>query len=98
MDRPEFQRLHGLGLASKPAGRSIGFNESHKVWRASCADSPYFGRFFDGASGRSAWQALLRVMELMLDAYVQKNSKDKLAKKHLARIRELCGRERARPD
>lgn len=99
--QPEYQRLKDLGLAYRPDGCTLGCHPAARVYRAWSAGSTHFSRSFDGKSGRSAWQALLRVMELMLESYILIHHQDKLiklAKKQLARIRSLRDAEPAHAD
>ncbi len=96
--RPEYQRLRELGLAVKPSGCSLGIHPSARVWRASSSVSSHYSRSFEGSSGRSPWQALLRVMELMLESFLETNSKEKLVKHQLSRIKKLRAEEPAHKD
>ena len=87
--QPEFQRLKDLGLAIRPEGCSLGIHPANRVWRSSTVSSSHFSRSFDGSSGRNSWQALLRVMEMMLDT----SPKAKHVKAQLAQIKKLRGEE-----
>ena len=97
-DRPEFQRLKSLGLSVRPQGCMLGIHPAARVWRAASETSSCFSRSFDGSSNRTAWQALLRVFELMLESYVTSHAKDKLAKNQLNRIRDLRSQEPTHKD
>ena len=96
--RPEYKRLMDMGLAGRPAGCTLGIHPSARVWRSGCEGSPHFSRSYEGSSGRTAWQALLLVVELMLQSHVDKNPSDKLAKKQLLRVRALGEEEPKHPD
>lgn len=97
-DRPEFQRLKSLRLSVRPQGCMLGIHPAARVWRAASETSSCFSRSFDGSSNRTAWPALLRVFELMLESYVTSNAKDKLAKNQLSRIRDLRSQEPTHKD
>ena len=88
--QPEYARLRELGLAVRPAGCFLGIHPGSQVWRSASSTSIHFSRSFGKA--RTSWQALLRVMELMLDSYVSENLGKhdvKLVKHQLSRIRKL---------
>ena len=88
--QPEYVRLRELGLAVRPAGCYLGIHPEAGVWRSASPKSIHFSRSFGKA--RTSWQALLRVMELMLDSYVNENlgkHDTKLVKHQLNRIRKL---------
>lgn len=86
-EQSEYQDLHNLGLTERPAGCSIGIHPASKVWRACAAGSQHHGRCFGPSSGRTARQALLRVIELMLVDHMQQCPTDRLAKRQLERVR-----------
>lgn len=97
----EYLDLKALGLSVRPTGCSLGIHPGARVWRASTSTSSHFSRSFGESSGRTSWQALLRVMELMLDSYVSENSNEhelKLVKHQLARIRKLRKQEPTHKD
>lgn len=96
--QPAYQRLKDLGLAARPNGCSLGIHPSARVWRSSSTGSSHYSRSFDGESGRTSWQALLRVVELMLESFLQVNSTDKLVKHQLARIKKLRSEETQHKD
>lgn len=96
--QPEYERLKSLGLATRPEGCTLGCHPSARVYRAWCQGSTHFSRSYGEASGRSPWQALLRVMELMLESFVQSNAQNKLAKKQLNKIKALRADEPAHAD
>ena len=91
--QPAYQRLKELGLTARPNGCSLGIHPSARVWRSSSTGSSHYSRSFDGETGRTSWQALLRVVELMLESFLQVNSTDKLVKHQLARIKKLRSEE-----
>eukprot|EP00435_Cladocopium_sp_Y103_P063915 s202_g25.t1 len=95
--RPEYQELDKLGLVNRPPGCSIGIHPGAEVWRASAPDSKNHGRCYGVSAGRNAKQALLRVVELMLTDYLDKN-KDRLAKGQLQRVRDMRSQEPAHKD
>ena len=82
--RPEFLKLEAEGLTSRPAGYSIGVHPSGRQWRAFAADGRQWGRSW--GKNRSPRQALLRVLQLMMEAYCDANKQDRLARKQLQRI------------
>lgn len=97
--QPEYVRLKDLGLSMRPAGCTLGIHPGAQVWRSSSSTSAHFGRSYGHA--RTSWQALLRVMELMLDAYIQENSGShdvKMVKSQLGRIRKFRQQEPSHPD
>ncbi|CAK9061117.1 unnamed protein product [Durusdinium trenchii] len=96
--QPEFQRLAELGLAVRPPGCWLGIHPAAKVWRSASTGSPYFSRSFNPTPGRDAWQALLRVFELMLQSFLATNPKEKLVKHQLARIQRLRQEEPGHAD
>ena len=90
----EYVRLKDMGLSVRPPGCYLGIHPSAKVWRAGSCNSIHYSRSY--GKSRTSWQALLRVMELMLDTYVNDNSGShdvKLAKSQLSRIRKLRHQE-----
>lgn len=91
--QPEFQRLKTLGLAIHPEGCTLGIHPANRVWRSSSASSSHFSRSFDGSAGRNSWQALLRVVEMMLESYLDSNPKSKHVKAQLAQIKKLRSEE-----
>ena len=97
-DQPEFQKLQEMGLSTRPPGCSLGIHPKAMVWRSYSQGTPHFSRSFQLTSGRNSWQALLRVMELMLEAYQGNNPKDKYVKLQLARIRQLREQEPSHKD
>ena len=87
--QPEYVRLKELGLSIRPPGCSLGIHPGAGVWRSSAGASSHFGRSYPHA--RTSWQALLRVMELCLEAYLEQNSgvhDSKMVKHQLSRIRK----------
>ena len=86
--RKEFQELDKLGLVDRPVGCSIGIHPGNEMWRAFAPGCKNHGRSYSSTSGRTAKQALLRVVELMLQDHLQHNPKDRLAKSQLQRVRE----------
>lgn len=84
--RPEYQELKELGLTIKPEGCSLGIHPSAQVWRSYGGGSGHYGRSFGPASGRTPKQALLRVIQLMLEGHIKLHPKDKLAKKQLLNV------------
>lgn len=91
--QPEYVRLRDLGLSVRPPGCTLGIDPVAKNWRAGTDLSSHFSRSFSDTT-RTSWQALLRVMELMLDSYLKENSDKhhhelKLVKHQLARIKKL---------
>lgn len=94
--QPEYIRLRDLGLSVRPPGCSLGIDPVAKNWRAGTDRSSHFSRSFSDTT-RTSWQALIRVMELMLDAYLKENSNKhhelKLVRHQLARIRKLRSEE-----
>ena len=90
--QPEYQRLKDANLASRPHGCTLGCHPSARVYRAWAAGSTHFSRSYGGKSNRTPWQALLRVMELMLEQHLDKHV-DKLAKKQLVQIQHLRAAE-----
>eukprot|EP00435_Cladocopium_sp_Y103_P054588 s1070_g17.t2 len=82
-DRPEFAQLESEGLTDRPAGCTVGVHPAGKQWRAYTEDSTYFGRSW--GVNRTPRQALLRVFQLMLEAYCAKHKHDRLAKRQLDR-------------
>lgn len=90
----EYLRLRDMGLSVRPPGCSLGIHPGSCVWRSATSGSIHFSRSYGAA--RTSWQALLRVMELMLESYVAENSSCsglKLVKNQLHRIRKLRGQE-----
>lgn len=88
--QPEYAKLRSMNLHTRPAGCYLGIDPVGKVWRAATSTSSHYGRSY--GLQRSSWQALLRVMELMLDAFISENSENpdmKLIKHQLSRIRKL---------
>lgn len=96
--QPEYQRLKEMGLTVRPNGCCLGCHPSARTYRAWYAGSTHFSRSFGDKVGRTPWQALLRVMQLMLEAYLESNATDKLAKKQLARIVGLRDMEPPHPN
>ena len=92
-ERPEFQELAKLGLVERPSGCTIGIHPEAMVWRASAPGCSHHGRSFTATCGRTAKQALLRVIQLMLADYLEKDPKDRLAKKQLSRVVEARAAE-----
>lgn len=90
--QPEYQRLKDLGLATRPHGCSLGCHPAARVYRAQSACSAHFSRSW-GSDGRNAWQALLRVVELMLESHIKVNASDRLARKQLGKIQGLRAAE-----
>lgn len=86
--RPEYIRLKEAGLHLRPGGCTLGIHPSACTWRSSAATSAHFGRSFNATSGRTSYQALLIVMELMLNSHVKSNPDDALARKQLSRVRK----------
>ena len=93
-DRPEFKELMSLGLVARPEGCSLGVHPGAQVWRG--YGSSHYGRSFGASSGRTAKQAVLRVLELMLLGYLQSNPKNKLAKSQSARAQQARAAEPGR--
>eukprot|EP00438_Fugacium_kawagutii_P014417 Skav236072 [mRNA] locus=scaffold2211:163348:163878:+ [translate_table: standard] len=85
--RPEYQELKKLGLTIRPEGCSLGIHPQAQVWRSYGGGSGHYGRSFGPSSGRTPKQALLRVIELMLEGHIKLHPKDKLAKKQLQDVR-----------
>ena len=83
-DRPEFIELEQAGLTERPAGCSVGVHPAAKQWRAYSEDSVYYGRSW--GENRTPRQALLRVLELMLEAHCAKHKHDRFARKQLQRV------------
>ena len=86
--QPEYQRLKDMGLHTRPHGCVLGCHPAARVYRAWSTGSKHFSRSFGGSGhgDRTPWQALLRVMELMLQSHLDVHVHDKLAKKQLVRI------------
>ena len=91
--QPEYQKLKELGLAIRPDGCTLGIHPAAHVWRSAIVGSTWFSRSFTKSAGRNSWQALLRVVELMLESFLELNPKDKLAKHQLARIKKIRSEE-----
>ena len=92
-DRIEYQELEALGLVERPQGCAIGIHPGNEVWRASASGGTFHGRSYSATSGRTARQALLRVVQLMLQDHVEKNPKDRLAKGQLQRVNDARAKE-----
>ena len=92
-ERPEFQELAMLGLVERPSGCTIGIHPEAMVWRASALGCSHHGRSFTATCGRTAKQALLRVIELMLLDHLGKEPKDRLAKKQLVKVQQARNAE-----
>ena len=88
--RDEYGELHNLGLTDRPAGCQIGVHPAAMKWRSFSfhAGSQHFARSWGPRSGRTARKALLRVLELMLEAHCNAVPKDSLAKKQLRKIKK----------
>ncbi|CAK9000454.1 unnamed protein product [Durusdinium trenchii] len=96
--RPEYIRLKNAGLHLRPAGCTLGVHPSACVWRSSTPTSVHFSRSFTETSGRTSWQALLIVMELLLSSHVEANPNDRMSKQQLSRVRRARGAEPAHKD
>ena len=83
-DRPEFVQLEAEGLAERPEGCTVGVHPAGRQWRAYTQDSTYFGRSW--GANRTPRQALLRVFQLMLEAYCAQHKHDRLARRQLERV------------
>lgn len=83
-DRPEFIQLESEGLTDRPSGCSIGVHPGARQWRAYAEESTFFGRSW--GANRTPRQALLRVLQLMLESYCAKHKHDGLARKQLKRV------------
>ena len=86
-NRPEYQKIKALGLAVRPEGCSLGIHPEACVWRSYGGGSSHYGRSFGATSGRNALQALLRVIELMLQGHLTLHPKDRLAKCQLEKVK-----------
>ena len=95
--RPEYKELAALGLAERPRARSIGVHMANSMWRAGTPTSPCYGRSWGPSTGRSAKQALIRVLILMWGHYCDENPGNKLAHKLLSRLSKLWADEPGKP-
>lgn len=97
-ERSEYQELKSQDLTFRPDGCSLGIHPGAQCWRAYGGGSKHYGRCFGHASGRTAKQALLRVIELMLEGHLEANPKDKMAKGQLKRVQSARAAEPAHKD
>ena len=91
--RPEYIEIKNLGLAVRPENCSLGIHPGAQVWRSYGGGSSHYGRSFGKESGRNAKQALLRVIELMLQGHLALHPKDRLAKSQLQRVQTARAKE-----
>lgn len=96
--QPEYQKLKEMGLTDRPDGCCLGCHPAAKTYRGWCQGSTHFSRSYGGKSGRSPWQALLRVMQLMLGSFLETHGTDKRVRKQLARIVALIEKEPPHPN
>lgn len=85
-DRPAYLGLVKLGLMERPNGLCVGVNLNLSTWRARTPTSPHFGRRWGKSAGRSERQALIRVMILMYEAYIENNEASTSAEKKFAKV------------
>ena len=83
--RPEYQQIKAENLHIRPVNSHLCIHPAAMVWR-SYGGTTHFGRSFGSSSGRNERQALLRVIELMWQSYIDLHPKDKLAKKQLEKV------------
>jgi hypothetical protein len=88
--RPEYADLRSEGLTARPEGCRLAFHADKKTWRScyvmgsgTCRNH---SREFGPHCKRTARQALLRVIELMLEDYVSVVTSDKLAISNLRKV------------
>lgn len=96
--QPEFIRLRDLNLHTRPDGCILSIHLDGRCWRSQVDGYPHYSRSFNGVKSRNSWQALLRVMELMLQDYCASHSSDKHAKSQLSKIRKLRAEEPVHDD
>ncbi|CAE7274060.1 unnamed protein product [Symbiodinium sp. CCMP2592] len=96
--QPEYLRLRDLNLHTRPDGCILSIHLDGRCWRSQAEGCPHYSRSYNGVKSRNSWQALLRVMELMLQDYCASHPSDKHAKSQLSRIRKLRAEEPAHDD
>ena len=97
-ERPEYQQLQREGLVDKPGGCSIGIHPAGQIWRAGASGATHHGRSFAATAGRTPRQALLRVVQLMLLDHLDKEPRDRLAKRQLQRVEDARAQEPSHKD